>query len=238
MFIRVVCPTLLVLIPALIPALVEPEKYLMPKFYILFVFLVVISFLHSYFVQYKSYLRVKYETEEIIVESFFQKILDSIKALKPRFADVSLNQIPYRLNIMKSKFNVNPFKGDANFFKTCLMIRHHYNMKGYLDLNIILHPGRGVSGKAFKENIPKIGDTTLINHPGGDDWNLTSEEKKITEKVKSIISVPIRHVNDKDKVVGVLNVDSTEELKDTPFQVPDFQELLRKMSEVFYNFVA
>jgi len=239
MFIRVICPTLLVLIPCAIPALAEPEKYFKPALLALFVFLVVVSFLHSYFVQYKSYIRIKFENEEIIVESFFQGILHHIKANTPRFSTKDINELPYRLNIMKAKFNISPFKGNNNMFNTCLSIRHHYNMKtDDPDINIILNPGRGVAGKAFKENKPKIGDTSLMSQAGADDWNLTPEEKEITRNVKSIISVPIRHVENREKVLGVFSVDSTDSLKDTILGVKDFQELLQKTSKAFHNFVA
>lgn len=236
--VRVIFPTLLVVIPLLAVILADPEKYAKPSLYGLVALLVVIALLHSYFVQYKKYLKVKYKKDKFIVESFFQGILHSIKAKTPSFEGIDISKIPYRVNIMATKFNINPFKGRHNFFKKCLFIKYHYNMDGHEDLNVILHPGRGVAGKAYKENSPKIGDTTLMDLPGADDWNLTQAEKALTKEIKSLVSIPIRDDKNKYKVLGVLNVDSTDELHKTPFRNKEFQNELLRTSKAFYDFVV
>lgn len=236
MLIRVVFPTLLVFIPSLMMVLAEPEKYAKPFLYFLFFFLVVVAFFHSYFLQHRPYLKTKYENDDFIVQSFFKGILHFIKTLSPKFGNIEIAKLPYRINIMKRKFNLNPFNREP-FCKTCLKIHHHCNMEGRPDAGIILHPGRGVAGKAFKENRPKIGDTTLMAQPGADDWNLTENEKAVTKDIKSVISFPIRHDQDKNKVIGVLNIDSTENLADTPFQKSDFRTEVEQITKGFSKLI-
>ena len=53
--------------------------------------------------------------------------------------------------------------------------------------------------------------------------------------IKSIISIPIRHNMDKYKVLGVLSIDSTEQLKHTPFKNGGFQKKLEEISKMCYG---
>lgn len=230
-----IVPVLLVVIPCLLTVLADPTKYANLLCYAIFGVLILAAFIHSFAFQYSPYLKVDKKWKMLLVQAFFRQITDSIKSRSPNPGTLSTNPFPYRLNIMKPRFNIIPWK--SAMFRKCLVIEHQWNMDNHPDLGIVLNPGRGVAGKAFQENRPKIGDTTLMSQTGSADWNLTKEEKAVTASIKSIISVPIRDDIDKNKVIAMLNVDSTLHLRDTPFQNPDFQMKLEDTSKLLVPFV-
>ena len=101
-----------------------------------------------------------------------------------------------------------------------LRIIAHTN--GYLDseTTMVLKSGEGCAGKAWANKLDVIADLTKTSDPVR-DWSIPLEEnQKVSDNLKSILSVPIYAPKTYDPalgegdVVGILNVDSEEKITD------------------------
>lgn len=92
-----------------------------------------------------------------------------------------------------------------------LVIRYHSGMTGAADRNIRLRKGHGVAGRAWDYGGLVNADLTHPEAEGGPAWGLTPEQVGRIKGIKAILSVPIFHPDDPDKIIGILNFDSEEE---------------------------
>lgn len=111
--------------------------------------------------------------------------------------------------------------------KICIKY-HSTSMMGANDANIKLERWQGCSGQAWGYSAPIVADLTVPSYEGGSNWGLTKEHIEITDKLVSILSLPVRHPEDKNKTIAILSFDSEDpianifikdEVKDVAIQV-------------------
>jgi hypothetical protein len=105
----------------------------------------------------------------------------------------------------------------ANVFTKCdedqhrICIKYHStNMEGAADLGIQLERWQGCAGQSWGYNAPVVADMTLPELEGGSKWGLTSEQLEVTKDLSAILSLPIRHPDNRESTIGILSFDSTE----------------------------
>lgn len=87
-------------------------------------------------------------------------------------------------------------------------------------------PGEGCAGTAFQERQLVVYDA---NKPRGPSKRMTEEQQAATEKVNSALSVPIHPNNDPSKKpIGVLNLDSHDDISETNFNSEAAQSIAMK----------
>lgn len=114
-----------------------------------------------------------------------------------------------------------------------LFIAYHFNMAGAPDLNMRFDKYQGCAGHAWA-----LGDQAFADLEGEDDseltktWKLTSEQIALTRNIKSMVCTPVRHPRNRDTVVGVFSVDSTQALAQTTFDSEETAEEALAVSEL------
>lgn len=108
-----------------------------------------------------------------------------------------------------------------------LQIKHSYNMMGMIDRNLALQAGNGCAGKAFKDENAFWVDLTQATHE-----SYLVDSKRVWSDMKSVMSVPI---NLDGKVIGVLNIDSSLELKSVFL---DNEEKVLNVARAYSDLVA
>jgi len=105
----------------------------------------------------------------------------------------------------------------ANVFTKCngdrdkICIRYHStNMEGANDLEIKLEKWQGCSGQAWGYAAPIVADMTLPEVQGGSKWGLTLKQREMTSHLLAIFSLPIRHSDNSELIIGILSFDSTD----------------------------
>lgn len=116
-----------------------------------------------------------------------------------------VSDLKYRANLMLPDKNGN------------LHIWVSVNMSGDPDENIVFPKGTGCCGKAFEK-----GEATLAELTEGSaaEYGLTKELKQMTAHLNAVLSVPLFN---KNRPVGIFNVDTTGKLDASIFGVKDVQ---------------
>lgn len=143
----------------------------------------ILLFVAGQYIKFKRSYKDKKRDQLYQLRKFLREIQQIIYAAHRK-------EIPLRINIMR------PDK------KGVLRIFTHIGMEKAQDLGITFPPGKGCAGKAFELGRVIVGD---LQHTSPKKWGLTNDQIKITKGLKSILSIPLKF---KDKVIGVLNVDS------------------------------
>lgn len=113
-----------------------------------------------------------------------------------------------------SKVRVNVMRMEGLFTKRLSIAYYSSNMKGAQDLDLHFEKYEGNAGRAWAEKKPNIADLSLLNVEGGPNWGLDSKELEKTSQLAAILSIPIPHPSREGQIVGVLNIDSAEPIKD------------------------
>jgi hypothetical protein len=105
-----------------------------------------------------------------------------------------------------------------------LKIRYYSsNMSSAPDLGLTLEKWQGCTGQAWGYEAPVVGDLTLTSEAGGTEWGLSEKQKELTKPIITILSYPIRHPKNTDKVIAILNFDSFMSIAKY-FSSPDVQK--------------
>jgi hypothetical protein len=130
----------------------------------------------------------------------------------------------YRANIML-------LKTDSSTDSQRLRIEVHYNMDGYPDINIVLRPNEGGAGKALQKNAIQRVDLQIQTH---EEYHVSS--RSVWQDMKSLYSLPIH--DSRGYILGVLNVDSNQELYSTRFyKDTDYDLSMRLASDVIGKYL-
>ncbi len=111
-----------------------------------------------------------------------------------------------------------------------MLVRGHLLKMFYYSSNMALDPDtrfeteklKGCAGTAWANGQPTFADTSIPGAMGAATWNLTEEEKQITKKAVSILSIPlwrIENQDDNNEVFGVFSIDSS-----IPLSVVNFRD--------------
>lgn len=237
MIFRILFPALILLFPLFVTYRSNPTEYNKPMYWAGFGAYTILALAYFYVIEYKTHVTLKRKHIALVLQKFYQSILQEIKSRTPSLSSIEPDKLPFRINIMLPKFSFNPCHGKLNVFKTCIFIRYSYNMEKAADRSMVLSSGRGAAGMAYKDNKIYIADIRKMDQPGYPPWGLTAQEKKLAEGSNSIISIPILHRKKKEKVIGVLNIDTPNHLENTPFNDKDFQEFLQKETKSIALFI-
>jgi len=135
--------------------------------------------------------------------------------------DVSPNRQTLRANLMTVRQSVLPWR--KPHFEFLFRLR----MTGSDDENIKLNTDQGVCGKAF--NSGKLAYYARRKEELSEEFNLDESQRQMTRKVCTIISIPIWDVYPKTgpslRIVGILNLDSEEDLGKQLFNDAKFKWL-------------
>jgi len=132
----------------------------------------------------------------------------------------AIRKFRYRSNIMLLDPKENRFK-----------IAAYYNMERYEDKNISLRPDQGGVGKAFQKN--DIQTVDLTERTDNLEYNI--DPRSVWGEMKSIFCIPVADSN--DVKVGVISIDSDQEMHDTRFRNPEFRDVMRLASRTLGLFL-
>jgi GAF domain-containing protein len=104
-----------------------------------------------------------------------------------------------------------------------LYIAYSYGMKNAPDLTIRLEKNAGCAGHAYHFGEPTVANLVDPSIQLRREWKLENDQIPITSHLKAILAVPVRHPINNQKVIGVLNLDSTDPIAEI-FERKDFQE--------------
>ena len=120
--------------------------------------------------------------------------------------------------------------------KDSKVIRIEYlssNMEDGPDKEIELEKWQGCTGTAWGERKPVVADLSLPEQEGGPKWRLTEEQKRLTEKLKAVLSIPIHHPTHSNQIISILSFDSEEPVADF-----FFQEYVQELAAVYAGILA
>ncbi|MEK6754881.1 MAG: GAF domain-containing protein [Bacteroidota bacterium] len=124
---------------------------------------------------------------------------------------------------MGVKRSLLPWKEDYFDFK------YQLNMESDPDQNLRLSVSQGLCGEAYREQTFKYVSMVQENPP---TYNLSADQREKTKHLKTIISVPIWEIfsnePSKRRVIGVLNIDSKQDLGESLFNETIFKDLTNK----------
>ncbi len=138
-----------------------------------------------------------------VIPTILENLLSEVKRV------INNPTIPLRANVMLPRGNK-------------LYIEYSVNMEDAPDLNMALDKGVGCAGTAWEIGKMVYGDLT-IGRP--QNWGLSKKQTEMTKLLKSILSVPIIA---KGRVIGVLNLDSTEPIYKVKFDRRGVQRIVAK----------
>jgi transcriptional regulator with GAF, ATPase, and Fis domain len=119
------------------------------------------------------------------------------------------------------------FRANVMFFneqEKHLYIKWDVNMNGYADKTIKLNSGVGCAGTSYARGEQILGDLENIN---AQEWGLNKDQVAMTQDIRAIISTPLFLDN---RVIAVLNIDSTLPIKNTGFQTKEVQQLCSRIA--------
>ena len=90
-------------------------------------------------------------------------------------------------------------------------------MEAASDLELKLERWQGCAGQAWGYNAPVVGDLKLPTIQGGSTWGLTPQQFEITEKLATVLSLPVRHPEN-ETPIAILNFDTEESITDILIQ--------------------
>lgn len=86
------------------------------------------------------------------------------------------------------------------------------NMVDAPDSNLRFEKWQGAAGRALGYKTSVLVDLTIPEVEGMASMGLTAEQKALTKNIVTVYSSPIRDPNNMEKVIGVLNIDSSKNL--------------------------
>lgn len=119
-----------------------------------------------------------------------------------------------------------------------LYIAYQKGMEGAPDLNLRWEKYVGSCGDAWGSGRQRIADLDSVNEETLEiTWKMDAEHQVCTSKVKSIISTPLRDIDNPDIIIGVLNCDSCEVLSASRLNEDGFRLLVHKYAELIAGFL-
>lgn len=101
-----------------------------------------------------------------------------------------------------------------------------WQMRYYEDRNIRIPGGRGATGRAFAGNLQVLVDRTQA------EWQLPAEaEARVPADLRCVLSTPIRHPENDDVVIGVLNIDSFQQEDVETFRTNEYSHAVRVFAD-------
>lgn len=220
------------IIPVVIPFLVNPSTTPIPRTVYAYIAVGIIASALTGLWQIRSVRGVLSKREEILspvltfyiphaVQLALQLAINNVMlASRTRPRSGASPNLHLRANIMLIDSSDN------------LSIADHYyiNMDSQEEIALKWAKGQGCCGWAWQDGKQLVVDPTIQPRKHQPDWrrfSTSSDHERLTKHLKSICSTPIFHPQTK-KIIGVLNVDSTEPLAVTKFDSPavykDLQE--------------
>ena len=135
-------------------------------------------------------------------------------------------QLPVRLNIMLLKRQ--PFYRGWKRYLSIEFAHGPYEDEEYEQEYL---PGQACCGMAIQKNDYITYDRKNQHQT---ENNMTATQRKVTEQIFSMVSVPIYRREDRNqsKPIGVLNIDSTEYITDTEFDQDHVADLLQSFGAI------
>lgn len=173
----------------------------------------------SYVTSYQPLLRVERERRTFLIDIVLQRLLTV-----------------YREEISDCDLRANVMAADGPRYLRCLSrlsgLSITYATRGYSswELNLTYEAGQGTAGRAFQTREPIVYDSRTRRDP---ERTMTVEQLVATDQVTSAVSVPIyRSGNVRREPLGVLNLDSVENVENTKFNGEATRTLLMKYADV------
>lgn len=151
------------------------------------------------------------EINEICIQFFWSEYCKILREL-----DKISNIPPVRISVM---LPTKRFRGLLGSYLEVYYHRYFSEEFPYLgnQLSVTWKKGYGVCGDAWKKNRITFYDSIDTRFQTS-AYKLSDAHKKATRDIVSIVSVPIEY---KEKVVGVINIDSNEDMSHTKFNNPE-----------------
>jgi len=122
--------------------------------------------------------------------------------------------------------------------KEQLYIAYQEGMDSAEDLTLRWEKYVGSCGDAWGSGKQRIADLDSIDETTLEiTWKMDAEHRARTSKVKSIISTPIRDIDNRDILIGVLNCDSSETLSRSRLNEEAFRTTMVKYVEIIVGFL-
>jgi hypothetical protein len=179
----------------------------------------------SYATQYQEAVRIKEDTQRTILDMVLEQLVSKYQA---ELADCNL-----RANVMlvdkRWEFALPPRR------TRYLVFAETYGTYDGAELEQEYSSGAGCAGTALQNNNPTYYDSQKKD---GLSQSLTHTQQAVTSHVNSILSVPIYPGSDPSKrPIGVLSVDSPENISDTNLDEEQAQRLTMKYAGVIGDVV-
>ena len=109
-----------------------------------------------------------------------------------------------------------------------------FNMDDDPDCDLELDVHAGVSGEAFTNKRPVVGDLTVPSAVGMPSWRLdAAENARVRRTLKSILSVPVFDPSDSDGApLATLQVDTDVELAESGLAEEHTREVVERFADV------
>ena len=187
------------------------------------IIIILIAFLVSlvvyYFQFFRPLFRLKVKHLEMLLAALFEALSKKYYALNPDVGKI-------RINVMRLRRKIYvPWKP---------FLRIDFCSNGYLDAEKEQKYCRNVGccGTAIAENTLMYFDANQVQLQ--QSRNMTATQLQVTKHVKSILSTPIYRPWDifKSSPIGVINLDSEDELEKTKFDKDYVQNLVPQYAEL------
>jgi hypothetical protein len=107
-------------------------------------------------------------------------------------------------------FRANVFlRCNENKNKICIKY-YSSTMEEAADRKMSLEKWQGCAGRVWGYHAPIVADLTIPELQGAASWGLSKEQLDMTVHLGAILSVPIRHPEDKAKTIAILSFDTEE----------------------------
>lgn len=185
-----------------------------------------ISSLVSYATQYQATMRVREDTQRTILDIALEQLLSKYRN--------EITDCELRANVMvvdkRWQIGIPPRR------KRYLEFAETYGGYNEAELEQEYVSGAGCSGTALENNNPTYYDS---QQKDGLSRSLSHTQQEITSHVNSILSVPIYPDSDPSRrPIGVLSVDSSENISSTKLDEEQAQRLIMKYAGVIGDVVS
>lgn len=124
-----------------------------------------------------------------------------------------------------------------SWWKRTLKIFYSYNMGGHHDRNFEIRLDDQNHADLCASSAYNTGDYICLKCRDVPAHNQLVNQHRIWEEMKSVASVPIRNKR-RNKIIGILNIDSEYSLRTTQFKKPTKYILLNYYSDIITNAIG
>lgn len=185
------------------------------------------QFVVSYVSLYRPYSKLRYDHRAELLGVVFEGLRREYEELTECDADVRMNVMP-----VGQQFG----RGLLPRRNTYLAIEFHTDGYEREELEQRYAPGEGCCGRAYVENNPTFYDER--RQPLG-EGQMSATQRRVTEDVKSVLSVPVYDPgNVDDRIIAVLNLDSTAYTDETKFNEMAVQRVVMRRAPLVGHVLA